>query len=222
GQKMRFLREGTTHEVLEIGQFRPRMQACERLSAGQVGYILTGIKDLGKVHVGDTVADPARLPDKPLPGYKVPKQMVFCGMYPTEATDFEKLRDELQKLSLNDSSFSYVPETSDALGFGFRCGFLGMLHMEIVQQRLEGEQNIDLIQTAPTVTYEILRNTGEVLRIDNPQDVPEDGSIQEFREPIAKVNFIIPAENIGPIMQLCEDRRGTYKSTEYLGTQRAQ
>ncbi|MEX1097544.1 MAG: translation elongation factor 4 [Planctomycetales bacterium] len=222
GQRMRFLREGTTHEVLEIGQFRPRMQPVKRLSAGQVGYILTGIKDLGKVHVGDTVADPERLPAKPLPGYKVPKQMVFCGMYPTEATDFEKLRDELQKLSLNDASFSYVPETSDALGFGFRCGFLGMLHMEIIQQRLEGEQDIDLIQTAPNVTYEILHRGGSAQQIDNPQMVPDAGSIQEFREPIARVTFILPAENIGTLMQLCEERRGIYKTTEFLGPHRAQ
>jgi GTP-binding protein LepA len=148
--------------------------------------------------------------------------MVFCGMYPIDATDFEKLREELQKLGMNDASFSFVPETSDALGFGFRCGFLGMLHMEIIQQRLEREQDIDLIQTAPNVTYELLKRGGEVMTIDNPQDVPDAGQIDEFREPVARVNFIIPVENIGNIMQLCEDRRGTYKSTEYLGTSRAQ
>jgi GTP-binding protein LepA len=147
--------------------------------------------------------------------------MVFCGMYPIEATDFEKLREELQKMGLNDASFSFLPETSDALGFGFRCGFLGMLHMEIIQQRLEKEAAIDLIQTAPNVTYELLMNDGSVLRVDNPQDVPTTGGIKEFREPVVRVNFIVPAESIGAIMQLCEDRRGTYKTTEYLGPTRA-
>ncbi len=222
GQKIKFLREGTTHEVIEIGQFSPDMKPVTQLGPGQVGYVLTGIKELGAVHVGDTVANPVQLPEAPLPGYQVPQQMVFCGMYPIDATDFEKLREELQKLSLNDSSFSFVAETSEALGFGFRCGFLGMLHMEIVQQRLEREQDIDLIQTAPNVTYEILTNHGEILPIDNPQMVPDAGQIQEFREPIARVTMIVPAENIGTIMQLCEDRRGTYKSTEYLGPNRAQ
>jgi GTP-binding protein LepA len=222
GQNIRFLKAGTTHEVIELGQFRPRTTPCDELGPGQVGYLLTGIKQLGHVHVGDTVANPQHLPAAPLPGYQLPQQMVFCGMYPTEATDFEKLREELQKLSLNDSSFTFVPETSDALGFGFRCGFLGMLHMEIIQQRLEREQDIDLIQTAPNVTYELLLRTGETLTIDNPQQVPDSGQIAEFREPISRVTFIVPAENIGSLLQLCEDRRGIYKSTEYLGPQRAQ
>jgi GTP-binding protein LepA len=222
GKKMRFMSTGTSHEILELGQFRPNMVACESLGPGQVGYIITGLKELGTVHVGDTVSDPQNPPAEPLPGYQQPQQMVFCGMYPIDATDFEKLREELQKLSLNDASFSFVPETSDALGFGFRCGFLGLLHMEIIQQRLEIEQDIDLIQTAPNVTYEILVRGGEIRRIDNPQMVPDVGSIEEFREPIARVNFILPAENIGTIMTLCEDRRGIYKSTEYLGPKRAQ
>lgn len=222
GQKIQFMKNGTTHEVVEIGQFRPQMTKCETLGPGQVGFILTGLKELGAVHVGDTVADPANPPAAALPGYQPPKQMVFCGMYPIDATDFEKLRDELQKLALNDASFSFAPETSDALGFGFRCGFLGMLHMEIIQQRLEREQNIDLIQTAPNVTYEILTRAGETMTIDNPQDVPDAGQIEEFREPLARVSFILPQENIGTIMQLCEDRRGTFRSTDYLGTTRAQ
>ena len=222
GQKVRFLRGGSSHDVIELGQFRPETQACDSLGPGQVGYLLTGIKNLGQVHVGDTIAEAANLPDEALPGYQTPQQMVFCGMYPIDATDFEKLREELQKMSLNDASFSYIPETSDALGFGFRCGFLGLLHMEIIQQRLEREAGIDLIQTAPNVTYEILNRAGEAGLIDNPQDVPDAGQIEEFREPVAKVNFILPAENIGTIMQLCEDRRGTYKSTEYLSPKRAQ
>jgi GTP-binding protein LepA len=222
GQKIQLMKEGTTHDVIELGQFRPQMTACETLGPGQVGYILTGIKELEMVDVGDTVADPHQLPDSALPGYQQPQQMVFCGMYPIDATDFEKLREELQKLSLNDASFTFIPETSDALGFGFRCGFLGMLHMEIIQQRLEREQQIDLIQTAPNVTYEILTRNGKQFKIDNPQEIPDSGQIEEFREPIARVTFILPSKNIGTIMQLCEDRRGTYKNTEYLGTQRAQ
>ncbi|HXY34750.1 MAG TPA: translation elongation factor 4 [Planctomycetaceae bacterium] len=222
GKKMRFMSTGTSHEILELGQFRPNMVPCDSLGPGQVGYIITGLKELGTVHVGDTVCDPQNPPAQALPGYHKPQQMVFCGMYPIEATDFEKLREELQKLSLNDASFSFVPETSDALGFGFRCGFLGLLHMEIIQQRLEIEQDIDLIQTAPNVTYELLLRGGEIRMIDNPQMVPDVGSIEEFREPIAKVNFILPAECIGTIMTLCEDRRGIYKSTEYLGPKRAQ
>jgi len=222
GKKMRFMRTGTAHEILELGQFRPNTVACDTLGPGQVGYIITGLKELGTVHVGDTVCDPQNPPAEALPGYQLPQQMVFCGMYPIDATDFENLREELQKLSLNDASFSYIPETSDALGFGFRCGFLGLLHMEIVQQRLEIEQNIDLIQTAPNVTYQILNSSGELMTIDNPQIVPDAGQIEEFREPIAKVNFILPADCIGIIMTLCEDRRGVYKGTEYLGPKRAQ
>jgi GTP-binding protein LepA len=222
GKKMRFMRTGTSYEILELGQFRPNMVPCDSLGPGQVGYIIMGLKELGTVHVGDTVCDPQNPPAEALPGYLQPQQMVFCGMYPIDATDFENLREELQKLSLNDASFSYVAETSDALGFGFRCGFLGLLHMEIVQQRLEIEQNIDLIQTAPNVTYQILTHDGQTLTIDNPQMVPDAGQIEEFREPIAKVNFILPSDCIGVIMTLCEDRRGVYKSTEYLGPKRAQ
>ena len=222
GQKIQLMKGGTTHDVIELGQFRPQMRACETLGPGQVGYVLTGIKQLEMVHVGDTVADPRQLPDSALTGYQQPQQMVFCGMYPIDATDFEKLREELQKLSLNDASFTFIPETSDALGFGFRCGFLGMLHMEIVQQRLEREQDIDLIQTAPNVTYEILTRNGTLLKIDNPQEIPDAGQIEEFREPITRVTFIVPSQNIGTIMQLCEDRRGIYQSTEYLGPQRVQ
>lgn len=222
GQKVLFVKGQSAHEVLEIGQFRPDMTPCGELGPGQVGYIITGIKDLSRVHIGDTVADPLNPPKEPLPGYKVPQQMVFCGMYPIESTDFEKLRDQLVKLSLNDASFSYQAETSDALGFGFRCGFLGLLHMEIIQQRLEKESGVDLIQTAPNVTYEFLKRDGEVIKIDNPQEVPDPTFLQEWREPIAKVNFIVPAEYIGPIMQLCADRRGIYKNTEYLGPKRAQ
>lgn len=222
GDNIRFMREHVNSEVLELGQFRPGLIPCDSLGPGQVGYILTGVKELNRITVGDTVTQTGSPAAEPLPGYQKPKQMVFCGMYPLDATGFESLRDALQKFSLNDSSFSFFPETSDALGFGFRCGFLGMLHMEIVQQRLETEQDTDLIQTAPNVTYEILKKTGEVMVIDNPQDVPDAGEIEEFREPIARVTFIVPAENVGTIMQLSQDRRGIYKNTEFLGPQRAQ
>ena len=222
GTKIKFMKAGTTHEILEVGQFRPNNVKCDRLGPGQVGYLIAGIKELGAVHVGDTITGAGNPAPEPLPGYHPPQQMVFCGMYPIEATGFESLREELQKLSLNDASFSFLPETSDALGFGFRCGFLGMLHMEIIQQRLEKEAQVDLIQTAPNVTYELLMLDGSVKRVDNPQEIPTTGGIKEFREPIVRVNFIVPADSIGPIMQLCADRRGIYKSTEYLGPQRAQ
>ena len=222
GQRITYMKGGTAHEVLELGQFRPAMTPCNELSTGQVGYMLCGIKDLGMVHVGDTVTDRSVPATTALPGYQQPQQMVFCGMYPIDATDFEHLRDELQKMGLNDASFSFQPETSDALGFGFRCGFLGMLHMEIIQQRLEKEAAVDLIQTAPNVTYELLTRSGETILIDNPEDVPDSGQIEEFREPIARVTFIVPSDRIGVILQMCEDRRGIYKATEYLGPKRAQ
>ena len=222
GQQIQYMKGGTVHEVLEIGQFRPNMKPCNELGPGQVGYMLCGIKELSMVHVGDTVTSKSEPASEALPGYETPQQMVFCGMYPIDATDFEKLRAELQKMALNDASFSFLAETSDALGFGFRCGFLGMLHMEIIQQRLENEAEIDLIQTAPNVTYELKLTNGEVKLIDNPQEVPDSGQIDEFREPIAKVTFIVPAENIGVILQLSEDRRGIYIGTEYLGSNRAQ
>ena len=222
GDMVKFMRDGGQHEVLELGQFRPTMTVCDQLGPGQVGYLVTRIKELGGVRVGETVTGASQAADEPLAGYQEPQQMVFCGMYPTQATDFETLREELQKLSLNDSSFTFQPETSEALGFGFRCGFLGMLHMEIIQQRLEGEAGIELVQTAPNVTYEVLKRDGELIRVDNPQDLPDGGVIDELGEPIARATFILPAENIGTIMTLCEDRRGQYQNTEYLGPQRAQ
>lgn len=222
GDRIQFMRETVNSDVIEIGQFRPGLVPCDELGPGQVGYILTGVKELSKVTVGDTVTSAANPTAEALPGYQQPKQMVFCGMYPIDSSDFEHLREELQKLSVNDSSFSYMAETSDALGFGFRCGFLGMLHMEIVQQRLEREQDMDLIQTAPNVTYEVLTKAGETITIDNPQEVPDGSIIEEFREPIAKVSFIVPSENVGTIMQLCQDRRGIFRNTEFLGPNRAQ
>lgn len=221
GQKIRLMRGATEHEVLELGQFRPGMTSCQELSAGQVGYFMAQIKDLGDVHIGDTVTDAANPTAEALAGYKEPKPMVYSGLYPVNNSDFEVLREALGKLRLNDSSFSYAPESSEGLGFGFRCGFLGMLHREIIQQRLERECDIELVQTAPNVTYEILTRQGEILAIDNPQKVPDAGQIEEFREPIVRISFLVPSENIGDIMKMCTDRLGTYIRTEYLSPTRA-
>ncbi|RIK76404.1 MAG: elongation factor 4 [Planctomycetota bacterium] len=221
GQKIRFLRAGENHDVLELGQFVPHRRPCDSLSAGQVGYLICNIKSLGEIHVGDTVSIPGESGAKPLPGYKEPKRMVFCGLFPSDGQNFDELREALSKLAINDPSFEFEPETSDALGFGFRCGFLGLLHMEIIQQRLEQESDIDVVQTAPNVTYEITLRTGEVLQIHKPQDVPDAGEIEEFRQPIVKVSIILPSEYIGPIMQLCNDRRGKFVRTEYLSPTRA-
>ena len=221
GQKVRLLKAGITYDVLELGQFVPQRRACEQLRAGQVGYLICNIKAVNQVHIGDTVTIPGELGAPALAGYQEPKRMVYCGLYPAEGQDFEELRDALTKLAINDPSFEFEPETSDALGFGFRCGFLGLLHMEIVQQRLEREANLDLVQTAPNVTYEVVTTAGETLRIYNPQKVPEAGLIAEFRQPLVRVSFVLPVESIGPVMQLCTDRRGVYVRTEYLGSTRA-
>ncbi len=221
GQKIRFLRAGTTHDIVELGQFVPQRRPCDELSAGQVGYLICNIKSLGQIHIGDTVATTGEDAAKPLPGYRAPQRMVYCGLYPSDGQDFEELREALNKLAINDPSFEFEPETSDALGFGFRCGFLGLLHMEIIQQRLEGESDMDLVQTAPNVTYEVVTTAGETLHIHNPRQVPDAGQIEEFRQPIVKVNFVLPEDSIGPVMQLCTDRRGEYVRTEYLSPTRA-
>ncbi|TWT98230.1 translation elongation factor 4 [Stieleria varia] len=221
GQKIRFLRAGANHEIVELGQFAPARQPCEELHAGQVGYLICNIKSLGDVHIGDTVSIPGDAAAKPLPGYSRPKRMVYCGLFPSDGQNFSDLREALERLAINDPSFEFEPETSDALGFGFRCGFLGLLHMEIVQQRLENESDIDLVQTAPNVTYEIVNKRGETLMIHKPQDVPDPGDIEEFRQPIVRCNVIVPGEFIGAVMKLCQERRGIQKSQEYLGAQRA-
>ncbi|TWU66246.1 translation elongation factor 4 [Crateriforma conspicua] len=221
GQKIRFLRAGTEHEVVELGQFTPQRQSRDSLSAGQVGYLICNIKSLSDVHIGDTVSIPGDKPAEPLPGYDRPKRMVYCGLFPSDGQDFSELRDALERLSINDPSFEFEPETSDALGFGFRCGFLGLLHMEIIQQRLENEADIDLVQTAPNVTYEITDKRGEVQEIHKPQDVPDPGDIEEFRQPIVRCNVIVPDDFIGPVMKLCQERRGIQKSQEYLAAGRA-
>ncbi len=221
GQKIEFLRGDTVHEVLELGQFVPQPFPCERLGPGQVGYLICNVKTLDLVHIGDTVSIPGDNTAQPLPGYQQPSRMVYCGLYPSDGQDFEELREALTKLSINDPSFEFEPETSDALGFGFRCGFLGLLHMEIVQQRLEQESDVDLVQTAPNVTYEVLKKNGELLTIHKPQEVPDAGDIAEFRQPIVKVSIVVPSDQIGAVMKLCQDRRGMLLNTEYLSPTRA-
>lgn len=221
GQKVRFLQVGSTYEALEIGHFVPSRRPVDSLTAGEVGYMICNIKSLKDVRIGDTVSVPGEQAAKPLKGYQPPKRMVYCGLYPSDGQDFSELRDALERLSINDPSFEFAPETSDALGFGFRCGFLGLLHMEIIQQRLEGECNLDLVQTAPNVTYEILKRSGEVVMIHRPQEVPDSGDIEEFRQPIVRVNFVVPSDYIGVVMKLCQDRRGLLRSNEYLSGTRA-
>jgi GTP-binding protein LepA len=216
GQKIELMAGQTEFEVTGLGRFRPDPVACDELSVGQVGYVIANIKRLSDVRIGDTITDAVKSAVEALPGYQEPSQVVYCGLFPSVTHQFEDLRTALQKLSLNDASFTYEPETSDALGFGFRCGFLGMLHMEIIQQRLERESNLSLVQTAPNVTYEILTTKGETLYIANPTRIPDAGDIAEFREPVARVQFILPSDAIGPIMQLCTDRRGIYIKTEYI------
>src|SRR4029079_12892005 len=178
------------------------------------------IKNIGDVNIGDTVTDAFTPTADPLPGYKEPKPMVYSGLYPVNNNEFEDLREALAKLKLNDSSFTYQPEVSDGLGFGFRCGFLGMLHREIIQQRLERDCDLNLVQTAPNVTYEVLKRDGTLLTLHGPQDVPDGGLIEEFREPIVKISFLIPAANIRDMTGMCTDRRGTFVRTEYLSQQR--
>jgi len=221
GQQIRLMAGDTEYEVTGLGRFRPREVPCDELGAGQVGYVIANIKCLSDVNIGDTITQSPGSAQVALPGYHEPVPVVFCGLFPATHTQFDDLRTALQKLSLNDSSFTFEPETSDALGFGFRCGFLGLLHMEIVQQRLERESDIALVQTAPNVTYEIVTRKGETLHISNPTRIPEPNDIEEFGEPIARLNFIIPSDCIGAIMQLSEDRRGTFIKTEFLSPTRA-
>jgi GTP-binding protein LepA len=221
GQRIRYIKAGSQHDIIELGQFVPQRRACEELLAGQVGYLICNIKALSDVHIGDTVSIPGDHAAEPLPGYDRPKRMVYCGLFPSDGQDFSELRDALERLAINDPSFDFEPETSDALGFGFRCGFLGLLHMEIVQQRLEQESDVDLVQTAPNVTYEIVNKRGETVIIHKPQDVPDPGDIEEFRQPIVRCSIVVPIEYIGAIMKLAQDRRGVQRSQEYIGTMRA-
>ncbi|MBI4565047.1 MAG: elongation factor 4 [Planctomycetes bacterium] len=223
GDRIRFVGSGTQHEVEYVGIFTPHMKEVGELTAGQVGYLMANIKSIRDVRVGDTVAPAGGVSVPALPGYKEPLPVVFCGFFPTGDTDFEELKKALERLSLNDSSFKFQAETSEALGFGYRCGFLGLLHMEIIQERLEREEGVELIQTAPSVTYEIVARTEHgraVLRVDNPAKLPDDSLLEEWREPVVRASLIVPTESIGAIMSLCEGRRGTYEKTEYISPTR--
>jgi GTP-binding protein LepA len=220
GQRIKLMLSGQEYEVTEIGRFRPAMTPCDELTCGQVGYFMAQIKDIGDVHIGDTVTDALRPAGQSLPGYKEPKPMVFSGLYPVNNNEFEALREALARLRLNDASFSYSPENSEGLGFGFRCGFLGMLHREIIQQRLERDCDLDLVQTAPNVTYELLKRNGEVIQVNSPQEVPDAGQIEEFREPFVKISFIVPAGNVGDLMGMSAERRGLFIRQEYLSPTR--
>ncbi|MBL8729491.1 MAG: elongation factor 4 [Planctomycetes bacterium] len=220
-EMIRMMGTMTHHEVMEVGKLKPDMQAVDVLHAGEVGYIVANIKKLQDVVIGDTVThEDEKLRNVALPGFRQPKPMVFCGFYPTVPSEFENLRKSLEKMRLNDSSFTFEPETSDALGFGFRCGFLGLLHMEVIQQRLEREEDMDLVQTAPTVRYRVKLTTGEIKEIRSPSELPDGSMIEEYQEPITHVNVVVPAEYIGAVMKICTDRRGQYVKTDYYGKER--
>lgn len=219
GEKMLVMSTGKAHIVDKVGVFTPKRVDKGHLSAGEVGYVIAGIKDIHGAPVGDTLTHAARPAEAPLPGFQKVHPQVFAGLFPVNAEDFEDFRDALAKLSLNDSSLFYEPEVSEALGFGFRCGFLGLLHMEIVQERLEREYDLDLITTAPTVIYEIVTTQNEVLHIDNPSKLPAQQSISEVREPIVQANMLVPQEFLGSVMTLCNERRGVQTKMQYAGTQ---
>ncbi|MFT7617429.1 MAG: GTP-binding protein LepA [Planctomycetota bacterium] len=210
---------GLTYEVIELGKFRPQMVPTQEMIAGEVGYIICNIKTIHDVKIGDTVAH-AKSDVVALEGYEEPVSYVFCGIYPATAGDYDELRRALARLHLNDASFNYVPETSDALGFGFRAGFLGLLHMEIVQERLERESGIDVVQTPPNVTYKLTHRDGSEEMISSPSKLATDGSVTDVAEPIADISMIVPKTSIGAIMKLCGDRRGIFVRTDYLGTSR--
>ncbi|WP_040948329.1 translation elongation factor 4 [Gorillibacterium massiliense] len=220
GSQIRFMATDKTFEVIEVGAFMPRMTIVDELTVGDVGFIVAGIKNVKDTRVGDTVTDAKRSAKDPLPGYRRINPMVFCGLYPIESSDYNDLRDALEKLELNDASLRYEPETSSALGFGFRCGFLGLLHMEIIQERIEREFNIPLITTAPSVIYRITLTNREVIEIDNPSHYPEVGRIEYVEEPYVKAAIIVPNDYVGAIMELCQGKRGDFINMEYLDSNR--
>ncbi|HHV63176.1 MAG TPA: elongation factor 4 [Firmicutes bacterium] len=220
GMKIMMMATGKVFDVDEVGVFRPRMEVIDKLAAGEVGYVIAGIKNVKDAHVGDTITDAQNPAESPLPGYRKVNPMVFCGMYPVETNRYEELRDALDKLQLNDASLVYEPETSVALGFGFRCGFLGLLHMEIVQERLEREFDLDLVTTAPSVVYKVVKTSGEVIDVDSPAKLPPAGEIQRIEEPYVRATILTPADYVGPVMELCQERRGEYRSMEYLSESR--
>jgi GTP-binding protein LepA len=221
GERIEMMATGSTTELLETGFFHPRLVPAESLSAGEVGYIATGFKNVRDLRVGDTVTIPSALGHiEALPGYKPAKPMVFAGIYPVEGNEYPLLRDALERLQLNDASLSFEPETSTALGFGFRCGFLGLLHMEIVQERIEREYNLDILATAPSVEYHVTKTNGEVVAVDNPSEMPDPAEIEKIEEPWMDISIFTPARFIGTIMDLVTTRRGTFKEMKYIETDR--
>ncbi len=217
GQKIRMMATGATYEVDRVGYFTPKLVAAEELSPGEMGFMQASIKHVADCRVGDTITDDRKPADHALPGFKPSVPVVFCGLFPIDAADFEELRESLARLRLNDSSFIYEPETSAALGFGFRCGFLGLLHLEIVQERLTREFNLDLIATAPSVVYRVTLTNGRVLELHNPADMPDPTNIATIEEPWIKATILVPDEHLGPVLQLCTDRRGQQIDLTYAG-----
>ncbi|MDQ7789641.1 MAG: translation elongation factor 4 [Clostridia bacterium] len=220
GQRIRMMAGSKEFEVAELGIFRPAPTAVQELKAGEVGFVASAIKNVKDCRVGDTITDARRSATTPLPGYCKAKPMVYCGLFPVEPGDFDRLREALDKLSLNDASLIWEPETSVALGFGFRCGFLGLLHMEIVQERLEREYGLELVTTAPSVLYRVTKLDGEIEEIQNPSQMPGAGLIEKMEEPFVKANIMMPKDFVGPVMELCQDRRGNFINMEYISTQR--
>ena len=215
--EIRLMATGAVYKVVEVGHLRPtRLEPCAELSAGDVGYLTASIKNVADTQVGDTVTEAARPAAEPLPGYAPARPMVYCGIYTEDGSKYPDLRDALDKLKLNDASLAFEPESSVALGFGFRCGFLGMLHMEVIQERLEREFDLDLVTTLPSVIYEVRKTDGTLVRVDNPHNYPDPASIEEASEPYVNVTIITPQEFVGNIMPLCQDRRGEYKNMQYL------
>ena len=221
-ETIRMLATGVDVKPIEVGIFAPTMKPVPGLTAGEVGYVATGLKTVHDARVGDTITSANGPATQALPGYRIPKPMVFAGIYPSEADDYQNLREALDKLQLNDASLTFQPETSQALGFGFRAGFLGLFHMEIIQERLEREYNLEMVFTAPTVAYEVLLHTGETRIVASPADLPEDGLVAEIREPWMNIEIITPTDYYGPIMELVTRRRGVYKSQEYPAPHRVQ
>ncbi len=220
GMRMKMMATGAQHEVVEVGVFKPRMTEVNELHAGDVGYIAAAIKSVRDTRVGDTITDSSRPATTPLPGYKRMNPMVFCGLYPVDSSDYPLLREALEKLELNDASLRYEPETSSALGFGFRCGFLGLLHMEIIQERLEREFNLTLITTAPSVVYHVYMTSGEMVEIDNPSLLPDQTRIESVEEPFVKASIIVPNTFVGNVMELCQEKRGQFIDMKYLDESR--
>ena len=222
GTRVRMMATGATAEVVEVGTFGAgQFIPCEELTAGMVGYLTASIKNVRDTMVGDTITDDDKPCAEALPGYKKVQSMVFCGMYPADGAKYPDLRDALEKLQLNDASLNYEPETSIALGFGFRCGFLGLLHLEIIQERLEREYNLDLVTTAPSVVYKVYKTNGEVIDLTNPTNLPDPSEIEHMEEPIVSAEIMVTKDYVGPIMDLCQNRRGRYLSMEYIEETRA-